>query len=276
MRAEPSGRNGCGVNEEKRPLCFPAFGHALRVSSPEQSTELPGQPTAVFATTRWSVVVRARDSQSPESASAMERLCQTYWYPLYAFVRRKGHRHEDASDLTQAFFAKFLEKRYLRSVDANLGRFRTFLLTSMTHFLANEWDRSQAQRRGGGQLVLSLDAAAAHKRYQLEPVDRTTPEKLFDRRWADTVMGVVLGRLAAETEVKRFEVLKGFLLEDKGAVSYEAASGQLGLSVAAITSAIHRMRGRYRALLYEEVANTVEKPEEVEQELRHLLAALGE
>jgi RNA polymerase sigma factor (sigma-70 family) len=229
----------------------------------------------MFATTHWSVVVRAGDSRSPEAASAMERLCRTYWYPLYVFVRRKGHGHEDASDLTQAFFARFLEKRYLRSVDESLGKFRTFLLTSMTHFLANEWDKSQAQRRGGGARMLSLDESTAEQRYQLEPVEHTTPETLFERRWAQTVMSVVLDRLAAETDEKRFEILKGFLLEDKGAVSYEAASSQLGMSVSAITSGIHRMRARFRALLFEEVANTVDKPEEVEQELRHLLAALS-
>jgi RNA polymerase sigma-70 factor (ECF subfamily) len=204
----------------------------------------------------------------------MERLCQTYWYPLYVFVRRKGYRHEDASDLTQSFFARFLEKDYLRSVNSSLGKFRTFLLTSITHFLANEWDKSQAQRRGGGIQVLSLDAASAEERYLLEPVDQTTPETLFDRRWAQTVMHVVLERLAAETEEKRFEALKGFLLQDNAAGSYEDAARQSGMSVAAVTSAIYRMRGRFRALLFEEVANTVDKPEEVEAELRHLLAAL--
>lgn len=206
----------------------------------------------------------------------MERLCKTYWYPLYVFVRRKGHGHEDACDLTQAFFAKFLEKGYLRSVDANLGKFRTFLLTSMTHFLANEWDKTQAQRRGGGARLLSLDEFAAEQHYQLEGVDHDTPEKFFERRWAQTVMSVVLDRLAAETQEKRFEILKGFLLEDKGAVSYETASGELGISVAAVTSAIHRMRARFRALLFEEVASTVDKPEEVEQELRYLMAALSD
>ena len=230
----------------------------------------------MFATTHWSVVVQAGDSQSPESTLAMERLCHSYWYPLYAFVRRKGHGHEDASDLTQAFFARFLERRYLKSVDANLGKFRTFLLTSMTHFLANEWDKTQAQRRGGGARMLSLDEVAADQRYSLESLDHATPERLFDRRWAETVMAVVIERLAAETEESRFEVLKGFLLEDKGAVSYGAASDQLGMSVSAITSAIHRMRARFRALLFEEVAITVGQPAEVEQELRHLLAVLSD
>lgn len=240
-----------------------------------QPTAPGGQPAGLFATTHWSVVVRAKDSQSPEAASAMERLCRTYWYPLYVFVRRKGHGHDDACDLTQAFFARFLEKRYLRSVDAGLGRFRTFLLTSLTHFLSDEWDKSQAQRRGGGQRVLSLDEEAAEGRYDLEPVDSATPESIFEQRWAQTVLGVVVERLAAESEEKRFEVLKGFLLDDKGDVSYDEAAKQLDLSVAAITSAIHRMRGRFRALLYEEIANTVESPEEVEPEIRHMLAALS-
>jgi len=205
----------------------------------------------------------------------MERLCQTYWYPLYVFVRRKGYSHEEASDLTQAYFAKFLEKRFLKSVDVDLGKFRTFLLTSMTHFLANEWDKTQAQKRGGGQRVISFDDVSAEGRYQLEPMEHTTPETLFERRWAETVVGVVLDRLAAETDEKRFEVLKRFLLEDKGAVSYEEGSAQLGMSVAAMTSAIHRMRARFSALLVEEVSNTVRTPDAVEPELRHLLAALS-
>jgi RNA polymerase sigma-70 factor (ECF subfamily) len=206
----------------------------------------------------------------------MERLCRTYWYPLYVFVRRKGHSHEDASDLTQAFFEKFLEKRYLKSVDASLGKFRTFLLTSMTHFLANEWDKSQAQKRGGGQRMISFDDATAEERYQLEPLEHATPETLFERRWAQTVLRVVLDRLAAETETKRFEVLKPFLLEDKGAVSYDDVAAQLGLSVSAITSAIHRLRARFGVLLVEEVSNTVDTQEAVEPELRHLLAALSD
>lgn len=206
----------------------------------------------------------------------MERLCRAYWYPLYVFVRRKGHSHEDASDLTQAFFAKFLEKRYLKSVDASLGKFRTFLLTSLTHFLANEWDKSQAQKRGGGQQLISFDDATAEARYRLEPVEHATPETLYERRWAQTVMGAVLDRLAAETEAKRFEVLKRFLLEDKGAVSYDKAGAQLGMSVPAVTSAIFRMRARFGALLIEEVSSTVDTPEAVGPELRHLLMALSD
>src|SRR6516225_7856622 len=228
---------------------------------PESPSESTGQGAGVFDTTHWSVVVHAGDSRSPEADSAMEHLCRTYWYPLYVFVRRKGYSHEDASDLTQAFFARFLEKRYLKSVDSNLGKFRTFLLSSMTHFLANEWDKSQAQKRGGGQRIISFDDATAEDRYRLEPVEHATPETLYERRWAQTVIGVVLDRLAAETEEKRFEILKPFLLEDKGAVSYDDAAAQLGLSVAAITSAIHRMRARFGTLLMEEVSNTVDTQE---------------
>lgn len=246
------------------------------MSTLENSNDRGGPGAALFATTHWSVIVSAGDSQSPEAALAMERLCNTYWYPLYSFVRRKGNSHEDASDLTQAFFARFLEKRYLKSVDMNLGRFRKFLLASLTHFLANEWDKSQAQRRGGGARVFSLDEASADQRYDHEPVEHATPETLYERRWAQTVMRVVLDRLAAEMEEKRFEILKGYLLEEKGAVSYEEASARLGMSVSAITSAIHRMRARFRALLFQEVANTVERTEDVEQEIRHLVAVLGD
>jgi len=239
-------------------------------------SEAHAQPAGVFATTHWSVVLRAGDSTSPEAALALEQLCQSYWFPLYGFVRRKGHAHEDACDLTQAFFARFLEKRGVRAADAHRGMFRTFLLTSLTNFLMNEWDKSQAQRRGGRVHVISLDEAALERRYQLEPVDRATPEVLFERHWAQTVVKVVVDRLAAETEERRFEVLKGFLLEDKGALTYETAAEQLGMSVSAITSAIHRMRTRFRELLLEEVANTVARPEDVEQELRHLLTALSD
>jgi RNA polymerase sigma-70 factor (ECF subfamily) len=205
----------------------------------------------------------------------MERLCRTYWYPLYVFVRREGHSHEDACDLTQAFFARFLEKRYLRSVDAGLGKFRTFLLRSMKHFLANEWDRTQTQKRGGGAKIISFDEATAEERYRLEPVEQATPETLYERRWAQTVISLVLDRLAVEMDQQRFETLKRFLLEDKGDISYEEAASRLGISAAAVTSAISRMRSRFRGLLFEEIGNTVESPDAVEPEIRHLLAVLS-
>jgi DNA-directed RNA polymerase specialized sigma24 family protein len=239
---------------------------------PQTSFRIPhGGP---FLTTHWSVIVRAGDSLSPERDKAMAQLCQSYWYPLYAFVRRRGRSHEDASDLTQGFFELLIEKHYLRSVDLNLGKFRTFLLTSMTHFLSNEWDKSQAARRGGGCQILPLDGMEAAERYRMEPVETDTPETLYERRWAQTLFAVVVNRLARETDEARFEVLKGFLLDDKGAVTYDEAAGRLGMSVPGVTSAIFRMRARFRALLFEEVAKTVVSPDEVEPELRHLLAAL--
>ncbi len=178
--------------------------------------------------------------------------------------------------MTQAFFARFLEKQYLRSVDASLGKFRTFLLTSMTHFIANEADKARAQRRGGNRSVLSLDEAAAEARYEIETADHETPERVYERRWVQTVMGLVLDRLAAETGEQRFEVLKGFMLGEKREMSYEEAARSLGMSVPAVTSAIHRLRGRFRALLYEEIANTVGNPQEVESEIRYLLSVLGD
>src|SRR5262245_4781799 len=174
------------------------------MASPEGPSEVGGAKGVVFATTHWSAIVHAGDSQSPEAAVALERLCQAYWYPLYAFVRRKGYNHEDASDLTQGYFARVLEKGYLKDADANRGKFRTFLLTSFSHYLANEWNRSQTQRRGGGARVLSLDEQTADERYRLEPVSHETPETLFDRRWAQAMMSVVLNQLAAEMELNRF------------------------------------------------------------------------
>lgn len=261
--------------ENKRSALLVGLAHSGSVVFKEPHRTTTPRGTGQFATTHWSVVIRAADCETPEAASAMEQLCATYWYPLYAFARRRGHRHEDASDLTQAFFARFLEKQYLRSVDSSLGKFRTFLLTSMTHFLANEWDKTQTQRRGGGCRVLSLDEAAAEARYRLEPVDQATPERIFERHWAQTLMRTVLDKLAKETDEERFEVLKGFLLDPRGALSYEAAATTLRISVAAVASAVHRMRERFRSLLYMEVANTVESADAVEPELRHLLGVLS-
>ncbi len=221
------------------------------------------------------MVLRAGDSLSPERDDALALLCRSYWYPLYAFVRRRGHSHEDASDLTQEFFARLIGKHFLRSVNHDLGKFRTFLLTSMTHFLANEWDKSQAARRGGGCQVLSLDGMEADERYRREPVESETPETLYERRWAQTLFDAVIDRLAKEMAEDRFEVLKGYLLDDKGAVRYEEAAGLLCMTVSGVTSAIFRMRARFRALLFEEVANTVASPEEIEPELRHLAGTLA-
>ena len=176
------------------------------------------QPAAHFATTHWSVVLAAGRTEQAAAAAALERLCQEYWFPVYAFVRRKGHDAHQAEDLTQGFFARLLEKNWLESADPNRGRFRTFLLTAVSRFLANEHDRDRALKRGGGERVLSFDAQDAEGRYLLEPVSDSTPEKIFEQQWASRILAVVLEKLRAEFDgggrAGRFEALKGFLLGD--------------------------------------------------------------
>jgi RNA polymerase sigma factor (sigma-70 family) len=248
------------------------------VSLPEQQSESSGRPD-VFATTRWSVIVRARDSQSPEARAALERLCETYWYPLYCYVRRRGHSPEDTQDLTQEFFARLLGNGGLALVDRTKGKFRSFLLASMNNLLANEWNRSQRQKRGGGAAHFSLDAAAAEERYQFEPADQLTPEVIFERRWAETLIDRVTRRLQtefAETGMaERFEGLKVFLLAGDEPTSYAEAAAKIGITEGAVRTAIYRMRQRYGELFRAELAETVTSSLELEEELRHFLSVLG-
>jgi RNA polymerase sigma-70 factor (ECF subfamily) len=232
-----------------------------------------------FATTRWSLVLAARNSATPNARDALATLCQAYWYPLYTFVRRRGHDADEAQDLTQAFFVRLLEKDYLQVVDQAKGRFRSFLLASLTHFLHNEYDRARAQKRGGGRDPWSLDFRDAEGKYRLEPADLQTPERLFERRWALTLLEQVLARLQDEwTQSGRgelFERLKAYLLEDPNAVPYAETAKDLKTSEAAIKMAVHRMRKRYRALLHEEIGRTVDDPSEIGNEIQALFAALG-
>ena len=231
-----------------------------------------------FATTRWSVVLAAGHESAPGAEEALAELCRTYWYPLYAYVRRRGYSYDDAQDLTQEFFARLIEKKYLGMVDRERGKFRSFLLASFQHFLANEWDRAQAQKRGGGMTFLSLEAETAESRYALEPVDETTPETLYERRWALTLLDQTLSRLRQHYEEKGqeelFEQLKFSLTGDTGAAYAELAE-RLGLTEGAIKVDVSRMRQRYRTLLREEIAHTVTTTEEVDEELLHLQAALS-
>ncbi|MEK7683857.1 MAG: sigma-70 family RNA polymerase sigma factor [Verrucomicrobiota bacterium] len=232
-----------------------------------------------FNTTHWSVVLAARDTASPGAAAALAELCRTYWYPLYAFVRRKGHSPHDAQDLTQAFFARLLEKNYVAQADRERGRFRTYLLAALTHFLADEWDKARRLKRGGGREIISFDAASAEERYRLEPIDQLDAAKLYERRWVTTLFDQVLARLEEEFRDSGkgglFDQLKGSLLAEEPGPSYAELGTQLGLTEDAVKQAVHRMRRRYRELFREEIAQTVAGPGEVEDELKHLFAVLS-
>lgn len=232
---------------------------------------------ATFVTTHWSVVL-AVGGDSPAASAALEELCRTYWYPLYAYVRRKGHDVHDAQDLTQEFFARLLRGDSLLQVHPDKGRFRSFLLAAMNHFLAKQWRRETAQKRGGGQAALSLDAAAAEDRYRLEPVDLQTPDKVFERRWAMTLLARALERLRQERkesgQAAVFDALQGLLTGEKCAQPYTQIASQLGLTEDAVKQTAKRLRQRYGELLRQEVAQTVTRPDEVDEELRHLVAAV--
>jgi RNA polymerase sigma-70 factor (ECF subfamily) len=234
---------------------------------------------ARFRTTQWSLVIRAVDASDASSHQALERLCQGYWPAVHAFIARRGHSPEDAKDLTQGFFARLLEKDWLRAADATKGRFRTFLLTAVTRFLANERERAEALKRGGGQTFLSLDAENLHGDWTPELADRDTPEAAFERRWAETLLGRVMQRLQAEFDgggrAGRFEALKCFLTDDRGETSYAAVAERLGMSESAVRSGIHRLRQRYGELVRAEIAETMDSPADVEGEIRHLVQVLG-
>jgi RNA polymerase sigma factor (sigma-70 family) len=233
---------------------------------------------ARFETTQWSIVLAAGRGGGGGSRDALAALCESYSYPVYAYVRRCGHGADEAEDLTQAFFAALIEKRFLSAADPERGRFRSFLLAAVAHFLANERDREAALKRGGGRVVVSLDAGDAEWRYGREPSHEETPERVFERRWALTLLDRTLARLRAESERAghgaRFERLKGFLTGEGGGGYAEAAAG-LGLSEGAAKVAVHRLRRRYRELLRDEIARTLADPAAVDDELRELFAALG-
>jgi DNA-directed RNA polymerase specialized sigma24 family protein len=232
-----------------------------------------------FATTHWSLVLAAGAGVDPDARQALATLCETYWYPLYAFVRRLGKSPEDSGDLTQSFFALLLEKHYLRAADRHRGKFRSFLLAAFKHFLSKEKDRARAHKRGGGRTHFSLDFAAGENRYGLEPSHEMTPERLYERRWALTALDWVLARLRAEAvragKEASFDRLKGFLTGEGDMTSYRQAADELGSTEGAVKVAAHRLRRRFRELLLAEIAQTVAKPQDVGDELRHLFAALA-
>ena len=237
-------------------------------------------PEPAFVTTHWSVVLTAGRSDTTRARSALARLCQVYWYPLYAYVRRLGHSPHDAQDLTQEFFARLLGKNFLAGADESRGRFRSFLLAALKHFLANEWDKASAKKRGGGQIPISINLDETETSYGFEPADHTTAEKIFERRWALTLLAQVLRRLREEHvrdgREKLFEELKPTLTEASRSVRYAEIAVRLGTSEGAVKVAVHRLRQRYREVLRAEIADTVASPGEVEDELRKLFAALAD
>ncbi|MBI2928250.1 MAG: sigma-70 family RNA polymerase sigma factor [Verrucomicrobia bacterium] len=217
---------------------------------------------------------------TPQADEALEELCRTYWYPLYAYIRHQGHTREDAEDLTQAFFARFLAKNYLEGLSSAKGKFRAFLLAALKHFLANEWDRADRQKRGGHATHLSLDWHSADTRYQIDPPDHLSPDKLYDRAWAVTLLESVITRLreesAAAGKAKLFEQLKPFLMVGKSAIPYAQAATELDLAEGAVRVAVHRLRRRYRELLRAEITQTLTDAEQVEEEMRSLFSAFAD
>ena len=250
-----------------------------RQTDADGSDPPPPPPKACFAPTRWTVVLTAAHSDTTHARAALAQLCEAYWYPLYAYVRRKGYSPPDAEDLTQAFFVQVLEEQFIAAADQEKGRFRSFLLTRLNHFLADEWDRLKAQKRGGGQHLIPLAGGTAETRYQIEPVDARSPDKLFEHRWAVTLLERVFENLRQEYEAEgkaaQFGELQGCLTQARAAVPYAEVGARLGLSEGALRVTVHRLRQRYRDLLRAEIADTVSGPGEVEEELRDLFRVLA-
>jgi RNA polymerase sigma-70 factor (ECF subfamily) len=241
-----------------------------------QPTSTPGD---IFATTHWTVVLAAGNRSSPQSNGALEELCRTYWFPLYAYVRRRGHTKEDAEDLTQAFFARFLARNYLAGLSAERGRFRAFLLASLKHFLINDWKKSQRQKRGGGEAPLSLDWQTADTKFQVAATNEPSPDKAFDREWALALLAKVIERLQQECEAdgraKLFDHLKIFLTAGKSETAQSETAKTLGMEGGAVRVAVHRLRKRYRELLHAEIAQTLADAGDVEEEMRALFGAFS-
>ena len=248
------------------------------MATDESDGQTQDRPEPLFVTTHWSVVLAAGRSDTTRAHDALAHLCKSYWYPLYAYARRRGCSPHDAQDLTQDFFARLLAGKWVAEADRQRGRFRSFLLTAMKHFMANEWHKAQAQKRGGGQPILSLDDDTAEHRYRLEPAETATPESLFERGWALTLLEGVLARLEEEYRVDGkqawMEAMRPALTTDRGDLDYADLAHKLGMTETAARVAVHRLRQRYRQLIRAEVASTVASPEEVEAEMRHLFQVL--
>jgi RNA polymerase sigma factor (sigma-70 family) len=249
-------------------------------STSEPSRQSDGFGPAQFGQTHWSVVLSAAGRQNPgHAAESLEKLCSLYWRPLYAYIRRQGESPHDAQDLTQEFFLRLLKKDWLDAVDQGKGRFRSFLLAALKHFLSNERDRARAQKRGGGQPPLPLDFANAETHLSFQPAENATPETIFERHWATTLLEQALARLrqdyAGQGKEALFEQLKTTLTEGRGSVAYSALAASLHLSEAAVKMAVHRLRQRYRECLRAEIAQTVATADEIGDELRHVMGVFA-
>jgi RNA polymerase sigma factor (sigma-70 family) len=227
---------------------------------------------ARFPTTSWSLIVASIRRPTAASHEALTRLCQAYWFPLYAHVRKHGYDADQAQDLTQEFFTRLLERRYLAQFRRERGRFRSFLIGALKHFLANEHDRAQAQKRGGRLLILPLEFDAAEGRYSVDPGHNVTPEKVFERQWALTLLDRALSKLKT---AEHFDQLKPCLTANGAQVSYRQLAAQLGTSEGAVKVAVHRLRRRFRDLLHAEIAQTVENPDQIDDEIRYLFSVLS-
>lgn len=244
-----------------------------------EGNQQPRPTQARFATTHWSVVLAAGDQAHSHWEEALQALCQTYWFPLYAYARQHGQQAQDAEDLTQAFLAKLIERNLPQVADRGRGRFRSFLLTSFKHFMSDQRDRARARKRGGQARVFSLDFGTAETRYQREPGHDTTAEDIFERRWALTVLEMVFTRLqdryVVDGKAELFDQLKPCLTQAGSAIPYAELAEKLSLSEGALRVAVHRLRQRYREILRAEIAHTVANPSDVEGEIRHLFRALA-
>ena len=253
--------------------------HLTAMLSDEPSPDTPSPQVGWFATTHWSVVLAAGQAASPEAEAALEKLCRAYWYPLYAYIRRQGHSPHDAQDLTQGFFARLLEKNWAGVADREKGKFRSFLLTALNHFLGDQRDQANALKRGGGKVIISLDEQTAEGRLSMEPATDLSPEKEYEKLWAVTVLQQALSHLREETDKtgrgQMFEGLKPFLEGETRPGDYAAVAAKLGMTANSAAVTVHRLRQRYRELVRAEIANTVASAEEIEDELRHLFAVLA-
>ena len=248
--------------------------------TPASKTSSGSKAPGAFPHTRWSLVLAATGQDAPETAAALEALCRAYWYPLYVHVRRCGQSAHDAQDLTQAFFCRLLEKRWLESADRERGRLRTFLLTMLKNFMCNEWRRATAQQRGGGLAQVPFDTEFAESRYTSEPGPELAAAAAFDRQWALTLLDLTMNRLRSEFAATGrsgdFETLKSCLTAQRGSLDYAGLGAQLGMNEGAARVAVHRLRKRFREIYREEISQTLADKADLDGELRHLAAALAQ